>query len=948
MAIRNLPSHTLQLMSGLATNLVAETVAGQSLDLAANVDGFSKFRGIGKIPGSTKINSSATDPIHSIHYFEFFDLDRTQKRRGLALTGTVGGADPVLRDFDPDVGTLTSRATFDALESLAGARMNHRFHLTSPGQGGGTGNLPTGGAKYDGTRVTNWGVQAPGADSVTLDLFEDHTDWTVNTGGVTLSTNTANSIRGGASVQIDIPSSTLTTEIEQTFSSLDMDPSSSGTARLWLFLPSGSFQELDDGTGTNAAFEVEAYTNSDSAANQARWRFTRGDLALGWNLLSLDLDDPDESGVSWDANDVDSIQFKTRQRTSNAALSGVLINFLHTTGQGAPLSFTQLAASGDDYVDGDINYRYLVTFVTEYGLESNAGPASPIVSVQKAAATATTTAVGAPSNNDRVTVGGITYTWVTSLTSPQIANEVLIGASSTTAMNNLVEAIIANPLTSGTAFGSPTTANSLVTAEFAGGASDQIDYTAEAAGTDGNSITLSESASNLTISSFSGGTDGSQVQINDIPVSSDTSVIARRIYRDAAADGIFLFVTEIADNTTVAFTDTNNDQIAIGPDQPPLAGDASIDHTPPEAMADCVAFESRIFGIRAEDRLTLLVSNPNEPEQYPILNQIQLDERLTALKIHAFGLLVYGTDNTFLLSGAGTTDSPFLLSQINTQLGANGFRSVEIIKSLNIAVREREVFLVDQPADSWYINGSVQDQWDTELTTSSLPNLFVIHDRSRFRALFFGVNSTTEHRAIWVYQYGSQAFQQITGEGRGTDPQDVRVGAWYRLEIPTDITPLCGVMGESSSDVPELWVGTNEGFIQYFQDPSATDWAITSGTEPVAADFRTASVPIGADAAGRGEPRYLKINSEQTADATWTVDVDLLTDADGRVIATKSFSVTLPSGNASVIAAVPSIGARGEWCRVRMRNAVTAETSIIRSLTLYYIPRADFRGPRVS
>jgi flagellar hook protein FlgE len=110
------------------------------------------------------------------------------------------------------------------------------------------------------------------------------------------------------------------------------------------------------------------------------------------------------------------------------------------------------------------------------------------------AATGTLTSSGtAPSNGDTVTVGGTTYTFATTLTASTTANQVLIGADSTTAMANLVNAIngnTADPNGSGAAgYGTDTVANTSVTAADTTPGT-LITLTATAAGTAGNSVVL--------------------------------------------------------------------------------------------------------------------------------------------------------------------------------------------------------------------------------------------------------------------------------------------------------------------------------------------------------------------------------------------------------------------------------------------------------------------------
>jgi flagellar hook protein FlgE len=116
-------------------------------------------------------------------------------------------------------------------------------------------------------------------------------------------------------------------------------------------------------------------------------------------------------------------------------------------------------------------------------------PAVPAV-----AATGTLTSSGTkPSDGDQVTIGGTTYTFKTTLTASTTANQVLIGASSTTALANLVNAINGNTADtngSGAAgYGTLTQANGSVTAADTTPGT-LITLTATTAGTAGNSVAL--------------------------------------------------------------------------------------------------------------------------------------------------------------------------------------------------------------------------------------------------------------------------------------------------------------------------------------------------------------------------------------------------------------------------------------------------------------------------
>jgi flagellar hook protein FlgE len=108
-----------------------------------------------------------------------------------------------------------------------------------------------------------------------------------------------------------------------------------------------------------------------------------------------------------------------------------------------------------------------------------------------AAATGTLTATGNASNGDTVTIGGTTYTFVSSLsTNPTVPDQVLISTASTGAeaatLANLVAAINGGA-GAGTDYSSGTNANGQVTATSGPGAG-QVTLTATSAGTAGNNV----------------------------------------------------------------------------------------------------------------------------------------------------------------------------------------------------------------------------------------------------------------------------------------------------------------------------------------------------------------------------------------------------------------------------------------------------------------------------
>lgn len=109
----------------------------------------------------------------------------------------------------------------------------------------------------------------------------------------------------------------------------------------------------------------------------------------------------------------------------------------------------------------------------------------------------------APSDGETVVIGGVTYTYKTTLTGA--AFEVLIGANAAAALTNLKSAINASA-GAGTTYGTGTTAHPSVTATTSTSTTQVVQ--AIAAGTPGNAITTIETSAHLSWggATLSGGT----------------------------------------------------------------------------------------------------------------------------------------------------------------------------------------------------------------------------------------------------------------------------------------------------------------------------------------------------------------------------------------------------------------------------------------------------------
>ncbi|MGH7893211.1 MAG: hypothetical protein ACREQL_01000, partial [Candidatus Binatia bacterium] len=886
-----------------------------------------------KVPGSTKITTSAAGggiPVQSLHQYEFTSLAAVRTRRQLANAGAIL--------YDVTGGTYTSIWSSPNIfaEALSSCQMHDRIFLTSENQR----KLVTGGIKYDGSDARRWGVVAPGSEPTVVDALDSNAGWTDSADGTT-GTESTNTRDGAGAISLDKDDTTTTTAFFSK-ASLGINFGTSLVAFVWVFLPAGTLQKLaTSGTALEVRFGDAGLANAD------RHAFSVGELVPGWNLLQLALDAPDtEDGTGATLSAVNTVRFTVNVHTTTVTFTDILFDNFYRVDLGEPTATVDTTPDdADPEAVGVFTYR--VTFVTEYGVESNGGPASNSVTATASAANVVLSYTGQPTAGNTITLDGRVYTFRAALT--PTAGEVLIAATAALSYTNLESAIkgTGNP---GTDYASATSVHASVTASNDG--VDDFTITSKTQGTGGNSIAVSETLANASFdgaaTTLSTGRNGQEVDLTALPVSVDPQVIARRIYRDSEGDNVYRFVDQVDNNITTTYSDVLPDA-SLGEATMPIAGDDQIDSSPPERMRAVVVHESRVFGISGDDPTIILISDVDRPEIFRIVDQLSVDEELVGLRTHPFGLILYGRTRALLLQGDGV-QQPFRVDNLNTELGANNFRCIVDVLGQNIVLRDEEVLHVADPRDAWCINQGILDQFKAA-TSSQLSSAFLAHDRDRFRVIFF-IGS-----AIWVYQYGTLGTQEITGDGPGVAPKDLRIGAWTTLSLP--VTPVCAALVEESADKPELWIGCSDGHIYQLQDASVTNYANGASTVAITASLETHAVPLGpapdrgkvgaGDAeTGRGEPRYLEVNSESGSGITWAAVVTILSEADGATLATSSFSLACPAGKSVVTVPVPMAGTIGSWARVSLTNAANSVDGTIRNLRLYYIGRASRRGPRTT
>ncbi len=183
------------------------------------------------------------------------------------------------------------------------------------------------------------------------------------------------------------------------------------------------------------------------------------------------------------------MEFETELRGNGSQNSGLLAN--------APIITRLLRASGYQVIPNSSP-----GVLGPYEIDSHANAVTWGATSGTKGTGTVTFSVAPPANNDTVVVQGRTYTFKTALTG--VADEVLIGATFTTAAQNF-KAAINHEAGEGTLYGAGTAPNIYVVAS---GAAAAITLTAIRIGTSGN-VTLTKVATNIAVSgaTLTGGTN---------------------------------------------------------------------------------------------------------------------------------------------------------------------------------------------------------------------------------------------------------------------------------------------------------------------------------------------------------------------------------------------------------------------------------------------------------
>jgi len=415
-----LPYVDLKNWAGLYTKSSTDVLAPEQLKVASNVDFFNIYGATSKLKGSSRVLSApyteaaVAKPISWIGFYKASDLAGAILRHVMIASGTyIKKLNGTALDDIPNTSAGTASTsgrvsglfhTYDQLD-----RFLYMTNYDPDIIGRGDQML-----KYDGARISNWGLKPPGSQEEIKEDFSSAGTWTTGISNCTVTDDTTVSY-DGAAVQINQTAATTLCSIQKTVTAFDVirdtrtvgliGGASQERVAFWLYIPRGQLDNAftatpDTSSGLARCFSVYLGTN---ASNYWRFDYQKGDLNEGWNFIKIDIAsaianggpihygqsgfnsyedgpfgrklgtfNPDPAGTN---SNVTFLKFEFQSATGTI-FEGIRLDKFVVFDQGAPT----VLALGNGLFTG--TYQWRTSFVNKYGFESNTGPKSTELTAQ--------------------------------------------------------------------------------------------------------------------------------------------------------------------------------------------------------------------------------------------------------------------------------------------------------------------------------------------------------------------------------------------------------------------------------------------------------------------------------------------------------------------------------------------------------------------------------------
>jgi hypothetical protein len=914
------PLIKIENIGGLYTKANSEAIPPNMVQVLKNVDLYTRYGEIHKLRGNI---TALAAPVANAPPCSWIGFYKSQDFAGQIVRKTISQIGTSIYSLDGTLGTytLTELGTGQPSGLYRDHDMFNRFMLITgqdPFITGTKGNR----YKFDGSQLSNWGVDAPGSIETAIETFNN----------AALLTG----VRCTLATEPDIAWDESSTKMTKTAGVNDcyVERSYPGTfainnvvedrAKMNVFIPEVMFRKLRN---TDITFQVY-FSNSDGVDLPTdiweRFDFRIGNFQKGWNTIVLDFSvfptgDIGDTQNPGSINDdtLNFVRWHWHFDPVNVNDEIVLyMDHLVSLDQGAPAA--TLTGAGSVFPGGaGQTWSYVVTYENEYGYESNQGVLQTAALQADASSISTNVLWGF----EDVTDGALTFVgtngaqsddavdftqgtqsiqfghhtgdfdssvaianqswdissvqggdvfvdvWIDSGTRTDLATDGLRVQIGDAALDNYYEFRFASDTIEEE--GWTTLTCDITDPDIQVGTPDFTDvdnikilfYFK-----DDDAATAADTALKVDNLRVTSATNFGSIVLTEMPISSDQDVIIRHIYRTVANGTTHFYVGTLYDNATLTFTDTTADA-SLGTRQPPQPGQFDDHSVPPNAGIVKVWKQTVFMAGDPKDPNVLYFSMDENPEAFPIINAFELDASITGIFESNNGLVVTTENDYWTVTG----DNPdYFVDRKIRNMGNVGWRACGETKTYGWA-HDRDCIRLYDLQETNRFSENIGDKIFA-LDKTNLEKAWSYYSKATNQILFNYQNASGTFNTMYVYQHGVD---------------DIRAGWWWEVDFDgADLEFLCAEEIEDSNGDRHLLVGGNDGMVHEFMTGGVYTWVEADNTiKTMTMEIQTSYLRAGLETAemlgvsGRWKPSFLELRSHQvenvfTQTHAYTVRID--------------------------------------------------------------------------
>ena len=421
------------------------------------------------------------------------------------------------------------------------------------------------------------------------------------------------------------------------------------------------------------------------------------------------------------------------------------------------------------------------------------------------------------------------------------------------------------------------------------------------------------------------------IELSRIPVSPDTQVTARQLYRTVGGGSVWLYLDEILDNTSTTYSDIVGDG-SLSSDTAPQAGDYSDDNSVPPNCGIVYAWKKTILMAGdPQNPYTLYYSEDAEPESFPLINALDMDAKITAIYETYAGAVIETETGKWQLIG----DNPdFSFDKIVHGMGCVGRRAAGNARLIGYSVDRDGLRLFDL-SETQKISEPIRDKYD-DLDKANIELIHTVHSKSKNSILQFNPDSDGDYTSIFQYQYPIDA---------------VEAGYWSEIVTPTaaslNFLDACEI--EDSDGDFQILAGGDDGMIYRLFNDDSKNWVDADGTEyAIDTRIRTHYMRqglLGAEvyqSTGRMNPHTVEIRVGDDDACIWTATVEMAKGiTQTKATSSQDISLQLGLNDSLRRQRIPSAGSTpGEYARLTFQNAEADVYTKILAARFYFKSQA--------